>query len=52
VLIAVILLPISLLYNTSHLLTGSGLLFDIAGAMRLFLLEESRNDIVVADDTD
>lgn len=40
VLVAVTLLPISLFYNTSHMVTASGLLLDIAGAMRLFLLEE------------
>ena len=40
VLVAVTLLPISLFYNASHMVTASGLLFDIAGAMRLFLLEE------------
>jgi hypothetical protein len=39
-LVAVTLLPIALFYNTAHVLTASGLLFDIAGALRLFLLEE------------
>jgi hypothetical protein len=39
-LVAIFLLPISIFYNTAHLLTASGLLFDIAGALRLFLFEE------------
>jgi hypothetical protein len=39
-LVAVALLPIAPFYNTAHMLTASGLLFDIAGALRLFLLEE------------
>ena len=39
-LAAVALLPIAPFYNTAHMLTASGLLFDIAGALRLFLLEE------------
>jgi hypothetical protein len=41
-LIAILLLPISPFYNTGHLLTASGLLFDIAGILRLFLFEEVR----------
>ena len=41
-LAAVVLLPISFFYNTAHLLNTSGLLFDIAGALRLFLFEEIR----------
>jgi hypothetical protein len=40
VLVAVLLLPVSLFYKPGHLLTASGLLFDIAGVLRLFLLEE------------
>ena len=40
VLFAVLLLPLTLFYPAAHLLTASGLLFDIAGALRLFLLEE------------
>ena len=40
VLVAVVLLPISIFYSPGHLLTASGLLFDIAGVLRLFLLEE------------
>jgi hypothetical protein len=43
VLAAVVLLPISLFWNTAHVLTASGLLFDIAGAARVFLLEEIDN---------
>jgi hypothetical protein len=40
-LVAVVLLPLSLLFrDKSHLLTASGLLFDIAGALRLFLFDE------------
>jgi hypothetical protein len=39
-LVAVILLPVSLFYRPSHLLTASGLLFDIAGVLRLFLFDE------------
>jgi len=38
-------LPIALFYNTAHVLTASGLLFDIAGALRLFLLEEIDHQI-------
>jgi hypothetical protein len=44
-LVAVALLPMALFYNTAHMLTASGLLFDIAGAMRLFLLEEIDHSI-------
>jgi hypothetical protein len=40
ILVAVLLLPVSLLYSPGHILTASGLLFDIAGVLRLFLLEE------------
>jgi hypothetical protein len=39
-LAAVILIPVSFFWNTGHVLTASGLLFDIAGAARLFLFEE------------
>src|SRR5262245_18006437 len=39
-LFAVGLLPIGIFYNSGHLLTASGLLFDIAGILRLFLLEQ------------
>ncbi|PDT77140.1 hypothetical protein [Bradyrhizobium sp. C9] len=38
--VAVLLLPLSLFFNAGHVLTASGLLFDIAGVLRLFLLEE------------
>jgi hypothetical protein len=37
---ALLLIPISFFYNTSHVLTAAGLLFDIAGVLRLFLMEE------------
>jgi hypothetical protein len=40
VLIASLLIPVSFFYKTSHMLTASGLLFDIAGVLKLFLLEE------------
>jgi hypothetical protein len=43
VLVAVSLLPVSLFWNRAHVLTASGLLFDIAGATRVFLLEEIDN---------
>jgi hypothetical protein len=43
VLAALVLLPISLFWNTAHMLTASGLLFDIAGATRVFLIEEIDN---------
>jgi hypothetical protein len=39
-LIAVLLLPLACFFNPSHLFTASGLLFDIAGALRLFLFDE------------
>lgn len=44
-LIALILLPISFFYSRAHMLTASGLLFDIAGTMRLFLLERITHEI-------
>jgi hypothetical protein len=40
VLVAVILIPVSFFWRPAHVLTASGLLFDIAGIVRLFLLEE------------
>ncbi len=40
VLVAALLAALSVAYNPSKLLTTSGLLFDIAGVLRLFLLEE------------
>jgi hypothetical protein len=39
-LLAILLIPASFFYRPSQLLTISGLLFDIAGALRLFLFEE------------
>ncbi len=39
-LFAVLLLPVSLFWSTGHVLTASGLLFDIAGAAQVFMLEE------------
>ena len=39
-LLAVFLIPTSFFYKTAHLLTASGLLFDIAGVLRLFIFEE------------
>jgi hypothetical protein len=39
-LLATLLVPASIFYSTAHLLTASGLLFDIAGALRLFLFDE------------
>jgi hypothetical protein len=39
--VALALIPVSIFYKTGHTLTASGLLFDIAGALRLFLLEEN-----------
>jgi hypothetical protein len=39
--VAIVLIPVSIFYKTGHALTASGLLFDIAGALRLFLLEEN-----------
>ena len=38
--VAILLLPLAFIWNPSHMLTGSGLLFDIAGALRLFLFDE------------
>jgi hypothetical protein len=45
VLAALLLLPLSLFRNPAHVLTASGLLFDIAGALRLFLLDEIDHQI-------
>ena len=44
-LAAVLLLPLAVFYKPAHVLTASGLLFDIAGALRLFLLEEIDHQI-------
>jgi hypothetical protein len=38
--VATLLLPVSIFFSPGHILTASGLLFDIAGILRLFLLEE------------
>ncbi|HZR76762.1 hypothetical protein [Bradyrhizobium sp.] len=45
ILVAILLLPISVFYKPSHMLTASGLLFDIAGVLRLFLLEEINSSL-------
>jgi hypothetical protein len=37
---AVVFVPAALFGNAGHLLTASGLLFDIAGALRLFVFDE------------
>jgi hypothetical protein len=39
-LLAVLLIPASLFFSSSRLLATSGLLFDIAGVLRLFLFDE------------
>jgi hypothetical protein len=39
-LVAVLLLPFAILFRSGHMFTASGLLFDIAGVLRLFLVEE------------
>ena len=39
-LLAILPVPASFFWKPSHLLAASGLLFDIAGVLRLFLLEE------------
>ena len=38
--IAIALIPAAFFYHPAHLLTAAGLLFDIAGVLRLFLLDE------------
>jgi hypothetical protein len=38
--VAIALLPVSIIFHPGHLLVASGLLFDIAGVLRVFLLEE------------
>src|ERR1700675_1295823 len=45
VLVALILLPLSLFVSPAHMLTASGLLFDIAGTMRLFLFERIEHEL-------
>ena len=49
VLFALVLLPVALFFWSGRLVNGSGLLFDIAGAARIFLLEEISH--AIADDT-
>jgi len=39
-LLAILMLAISPFYSPGHMITGAGLLFDIAGAVRLFVVEE------------
>jgi hypothetical protein len=46
VLLAILLVPVSFFWKPSHLLAASGLLFDIAGVLRLFLLEEIDGTVV------
>jgi hypothetical protein len=41
-LVAMALIPISPFINPGHAFTASGLLFDIAGALRLFLFDDLR----------
>jgi hypothetical protein len=38
--IAILLIPAAFFFHPGHLLTASGLLFDIAGVLRLFLFDE------------
>ena len=38
--LAIALIPLSVFFHPTHLLVASGLLFDIAGVLRVFLLEE------------
>jgi hypothetical protein len=40
VVVAILLVPAALIWRYGHLFTASGLLFDLAGVLRLFLLEE------------
>jgi hypothetical protein len=42
---ALVLLPLSFLYKPAHMLTACGLLFDIAGVMRIFLLERIDHEL-------
>ena len=44
-LVASVLLPTALLLRSSRMINASGLLFDIAGAVRLFMLEEIKDAI-------
>jgi hypothetical protein len=45
VLVASVLLPIAIFFGSGRLINASGLLFDIAGAARIFLLEEISHSI-------
>jgi hypothetical protein len=38
--VAIALFSVSIIFHPGHLLVASGLLFDIAGVLRVFLLEE------------
>lgn len=38
--VAILLVPAALIWRSGHLFTASGLLFDIGGVLRVFLLEE------------
>jgi hypothetical protein len=40
VVVAILLIPAAFFFHPGHLLTASGLLFDIAGVLRLFLFDE------------
>jgi hypothetical protein len=44
--VAILLLPASYFFSPVRLITASGLLFDIAGVLRLFLLEEIERNLV------
>ncbi len=44
-LLAILMLAISPFYNPGHMITGSGLLFDIAGVLRLFIVEEIESNL-------
>jgi len=44
-LLAILLVPVSFFFIPGHILTASGLLFDIAGVLRLFLLEEIEDSL-------
>ena len=43
ILVALAVLIVSPFWNSAHMITAAGLLFDIAGAARLFLFEEIEN---------
>lgn len=44
-LTAIVFILVSFFFKTSHMLTASGLLFDIAGVLRLFLLEQIEHEL-------